>query len=102
MGLPRFQGRPGAADLVSEPQTHRRDKPGSRAGSRLVSGRRPGVDSTDRDDQGRRTNLALPILGATQRETEKVTTMAAMLITGANVWDGISEQPVPQQVLVVD
>ena len=28
--------------------------------------------------------------------------MAATLITGANVWDGISDQPVPQQVLVVD
>jgi imidazolonepropionase-like amidohydrolase len=28
--------------------------------------------------------------------------MAATLITGANVWDGMSDQPVPQQVLVVD
>ena len=28
--------------------------------------------------------------------------MAATLITGANVWDGISDQPVPRQVLVVD
>ena len=28
--------------------------------------------------------------------------MTATLITGANVWDGISDQPVPQQVLVVD
>jgi imidazolonepropionase-like amidohydrolase len=28
--------------------------------------------------------------------------MAATLITGANVWDGISESPAPQQVLVVD
>ncbi|MFZ1178434.1 MAG: amidohydrolase family protein, partial [Mycobacterium sp.] len=28
--------------------------------------------------------------------------MAATLITGANVWDGISDHAVPQQVLVVD
>jgi imidazolonepropionase-like amidohydrolase len=28
--------------------------------------------------------------------------MAATLITGANVWDGISESPAPQQVLVVN
>jgi imidazolonepropionase-like amidohydrolase len=28
--------------------------------------------------------------------------MTATLITGANVWDGLSEAPVPQQVLVVD
>jgi imidazolonepropionase-like amidohydrolase len=31
-----------------------------------------------------------------------VTTMAATLITGANVWDGISDQTVPRHVLVVD
>jgi imidazolonepropionase-like amidohydrolase len=28
--------------------------------------------------------------------------MAATLITGANVWDGISKSPAPQQVLVID
>jgi imidazolonepropionase-like amidohydrolase len=31
-----------------------------------------------------------------------VTTVAATVIAGANVWDGISAQAVPQQVLVVD
>jgi dihydroorotase-like cyclic amidohydrolase len=31
-----------------------------------------------------------------------MTSTSATLITGANVWDGISAQPVPRQVLVAD